>query len=131
MEKENKIRLSFCKGDVVVISFVIMLAILIGVVFWMKTGTEQGNVVVVYQEGEKIHELSLDKDTEVLIENDYTNKLIVRDKKVAIVESDCPGMDCVHSGWISGKGRSLVCLPNRVEIRIEGDVDSEVDFIVR
>ena len=131
MEKDNKIRLSFCKGDVVVISFVIMLAILIGVVFWMKTGTEQGNVVVVYQEGEKIHELSLDKDTEVLIENDYTNKLIVRDKKVAIVESDCPGMDCVHSGWISGKGRSLVCLPNRVEIRIEGDVDSEVDFIVR
>ena len=131
MERENKIRLSFCKGDVVVISFVIMLAILIGVVFWMKTGTEQGNVVVVYQEGEKIHELSLDKDTEVLIENDYTNKLIVRDKKVAIVESDCPGMDCVHSGWISGKGRSLVCLPNRVEIRIEGDVDSEVDFIVR
>lgn len=131
MERENKIRLSFCKGDVVVISFVIMLAILIGVVFWMKTGTEQGNVVVVYQEGEKVQEISLDKDTEVLIENDYTNKLIVRDKKVAIVESDCPGMDCVHSGWISGKGRSLVCLPNRVEIRIEGDVDSEVDFIVR
>ena len=131
MERENKIRLSFCKGDVVVISFVIMLAILIGVVFWMKTGTEQGNVVVVYQEGEKVQEISLDKDTEVLIENNYTNKLIVRDKKVAIVESDCPGMDCVHSGWISGKGRSLVCLPNRVEIRIEGDVDSEVDFIVR
>ena len=131
MERENKIRLSFCKGDAVVISFVIMLAVLIGVVFWMKTGTEQGSVVAVYQEGEKIQELSLDKDTEVLIENDYTNKLIVRDKKVAIVESDCPGMDCVHSGWISGKGRSLVCLPNRVEIRIEGDVDSEVDFIVR
>ena len=131
MEKKNKMRLSFCRGDVVVISFVIVLAILIGVVFWMKTGTEQGNIVVVYQEGEKIQELSLDKDTEVLIENDYTNKLIVRDKKVAIVESDCPGMDCVHSGWISGKGRSLVCLPNRVEIRIEGDVDSEVDFIVR
>ena len=131
MERENKIRLSFCKGDVVVISFVIMLAILIGVVFWMKTGTEQGNAVVVYQEGEKIQENTLDKDTEVLIENNYTNKLIVRDKKVAIVESDCPGMDCVHSGWISGKGRSLVCLPNRVEIRIEGDIDSEVDFIVR
>ena len=131
MERENKIRLSFCKGDVIVISFVIMLAILIGVVFWMKTGTEQGNVVAVYQEGEKIYELSLDIDTEVLIENDYTNKLIVRDKKVAIAESDCPGMDCVHSGWISGKGRSLVCLPNRVEIRIEGDADSEVDFIVR
>ena len=61
MEKENKIRLSFCKGDAVVISFVIMLAILIGVVFWMKTGREQGSTVVVYQEGEKVQEISLDK----------------------------------------------------------------------
>ena len=131
MEREHKIRLSFCKGDVVVISFVILLAILIGVVFWMKMGTEEGNVVVIYQEGEKIQEISLATETEVLIENEYTNKLVVKDNKVAIVESDCPGMDCVHSGAISGKGRSLVCLPNRVEVRIEGEVDSEVDFIVR
>ena len=131
MEKDNKIRLSFCKGDVVVISFVIMLAVLIGVVFWMKTGTQEGNVVVIYREGEKIQELPLHVNTEVLIQNDYTNKLIVKDKKVAIEESDCPGMDCVHSGAISGKGRSLVCLPNRVEVRIEGEIDSEVDFIVR
>lgn len=131
MSKTRGMRLRFCIGDVLVIGFVVMLAILIGVVFWIKTGTEKGNLVVVYREGEKIQELSLDKNTEIFIENNYTNKLVVKDKKVAIVESDCPGMDCVHSGWISGKGRSLVCLPNRVEIRIEGEVDSEVDFIVR
>ena len=71
------------------------------------------------------------ENTVILIENSYTNKVMVKDKKVAIVESDCPGMDCVHSGWISGKGRSLVCLPNRVEIRVEGEMESEVDFIVR
>ena len=131
MNKTTEMRLRFCKGDAVVICLCIVLAILIGVVFWMQTGREQGSTVVIYQEGEKVQEISLDKDTEFLIENNYTNKLIVKDKRVAIVESDCPGMDCAHSGWISGKGRSLVCLPNRVEIRIEGDVDSEVDFIVR
>lgn len=131
MSYTKGMRLKFCIGDVIVIGFVVMLAILIGVVFWIKTGNGEGNTVVVYREGEKIQELSLNKNTEVFIENSYTNKLVVKDKKVAIVESDCPGMDCVHSGWISGKGRSLVCLPNRVEIRIEGEVDSEVDFIVR
>lgn len=131
MSKTKGMRLRFCIGDVLVIGFVVMLAILIGVVFWIKTGTEEGNLVVVYREGEKIQELSLEQNTEIIIENSYTNKLVVKDKKVAIIESDCPGMDCVHSGWISGKGRSLVCLPNRVEIRIEGEVDSEVDFIVR
>ena len=131
MSKKNRMRLTFCKGDIVVIFACIMLAILIGVVFVRTTGTDQGETVVIYQDGNKIQEISLHEDREVLIENSYTNKLMVKDKKVAIVESDCPGMDCVHSGWISGKGRSLVCLPNRVEIRIEGEQDSEVDFIVR
>ena len=131
MKKKDRMRLAFCKGDTIVILFVILLAIFIGVLFMMKTGTDRGTMVCVYQDGIKIQELPLGEDTEILIQNSYTNKLAVKDEKAAIVESDCPGMDCVHSGWISGKGRSLVCLPNRVEIRIEGETDSEVDFIVR
>lgn len=131
MVKRKGIRLTFCKGDMVVISFVVMLAVLIGVLFLSWTGKGKGNTVVVYREGKKIQELPLNDDGEILIENNYTNKLEVKNGKAAIVESDCPGMDCVHSGWIKEKGRSLVCLPNRVEIRIEGEAESEVDFIVR
>ena len=131
MSGKNRIRLTFCKGDAVVIFACMMLAVLIGVLFVRTTGTDKGETVVIYQEGNKVQEISLHENTVILIENSYTNKVMVKDKKVAIVESDCPGMDCVHSGWISGKGRSLVCLPNRVEIRIEGEMESEVDFIVR
>ena len=131
MNKKSRMKLSFCKGDAVVIFFVLMLAVLIGVVFVRTTGTEEGATVAIYQDGGKIQEISLDENTEILVENSYINKVMVKDGKVAIVESDCPGADCVHSGWISGKGRSLVCLPNRVEIRIEGEQESEVDFIVR
>lgn len=131
MRGKTGIKLTFCKGDIIVISFVTMLAVLIGVLFVKTTGTDKGEIVAIYQDGNKIQEISLYENTEVLIENRYTNRLVVKDEKVAIVESDCPGMDCVHSGRISGKGRSLVCLPNRVEIRIEGEMESEVDFIVR
>jgi len=131
MSGKNRIKLTFCKGDVVVIFACMMLAVLIGVLFVRTTGTDKGENVVIYQDGNKIQEISLHENTEILIENSYTNKIMVKDEKVAIVESDCPGMDCVHSGWIGGKGRSLVCLPNRVEIRIEGELESEVDFIVR
>ena len=48
---------------------------------------------------------------------------------IAITGSDCPGEDCVHSGWIKASGRSIVCLPNKVEIRIVGQSD-DVDFVV-
>lgn len=131
MIKKTRMRLTFCKGDFVVIFAIVMLAVLTGLLFWMKTGNNKGNIVVIYQEGKKIQEISLEEDTEILIESNYTNKVKVKNGKVAIIESDCPGMDCVHSEWIEGKGRSLVCLPNRVEVRIEGDIDAEVDFIVR
>lgn len=131
MGKKGKIRLQFCKGDAIVIFIIVMLAIFLGAVFWIKTGNRGGDTVVIYQDGEKIQELPLDKNTEILIENRYTNRLVIKDKKAAIVESDCPGRDCVHSGWIGEAGRSLVCLPNRVEIRIQRERESEVDFIVR
>lgn len=126
--KKNKMRLSFGKGDLIVIVFVVSLAIFIGILFGKNTNSEEADVVAIYKEGEKIQELPLDKNREIIVSNIYTNRIVIEEGKVSITESDCPGEDCAHSGWISGSGRSIVCLPNRVEIRIEGE--TEVDFII-
>lgn len=131
MKKEFKMRLKFCKGDMVIISIVIILAMITAIIFFMAAGNQTDGTVIIYQDGKKIKELSLQKDTEVIIENRYINKVVIKDQQVAIVESDCPGMDCVHSGYIAHTGRSIVCLPNGVEIRIVKDENSKVDFIVR
>ena len=37
-----------------------------------------------------------------------------------VSESDCPNQDCVHSGAISRAGQSVVCLPARVAVTLEG-----------
>lgn len=129
--KENGVRLTFGKGDFLILIFVAISALLTGICFWFFVGKEEGTVAVIYKEGEVEARLPLYEDTEILVTNYYTNKIIVKDGKVSIQTSDCPGADCVHSGWIKEGGRSIVCLPNRVEIRIEGETDSEVDFIVR
>lgn len=126
--KKNKMRLSFGKGDFIVIVFVVSLAIFTGILFGKNINSEEADVVAIYKEGEKIQELPLDKNREIIVSNIYTNRIVIEEGKVSITESDCPGEDCVHSGWISGSGRSIVCLPNRVEIRIEGE--TEVDFII-
>ena len=122
-------KLQFCKSDFFAIGMVAVAAILVSVIFWTKVGSEEGNMVMIYQDGSLIRELSLGTDTEVVIEGDYENVVTIKDGKAAITRSDCPGTDCVHSGWIHEAGRSIVCLPNRVELRIEGV--SEVDFVVR
>ena len=37
-----------------------------------------------------------------------------------VVLSDCPTQDCVHTGTITRSGQSIVCLPARIVIRLEG-----------
>ena len=127
--RKKEMKLAFCKGDFLAVVIVAVIAVLVSVMFWTSVGAEEGSVVKVYQDGELIREISLNTDTEFVIEGEYENVITVKDGKAAITKSDCPGTDCVHSGWIHEAGRSIVCLPNRVELRIEGT--SEVDFVVR
>ena len=37
-----------------------------------------------------------------------------------VVEADCPTQDCVHTGTVTYSGQSIVCLPARIVIRLEG-----------
>lgn len=127
--KKQPMKLTFCKTDFLAIAIVAVIAILVSVVFWTSIDDKEGSMVSIYQDSTLIQEIPLDTDTEFVIEGAYENVVTIKDGKAAITKSDCPGTDCVHSGWIHEAGRSIVCLPNRVELRIEGN--SEVDFVVR
>ena len=66
--KKNQMKLQFCKSDFFAIGMVAVVAILVSVIFWTKVGSEEGNMVMIYQDGSLIRELSLGTDTEVVIE---------------------------------------------------------------
>ena len=127
--KKSVMKLKFCAGDLLAIGIVAVIAILVSILFWTTIGKKEGGMVSIYKEGALIKEVSLGSDAEFVVEGVYKNVVTIKDGKAAITESDCPGTDCVHSGWIHEAGRSIVCLPNRVELRIEGTL--EVDFVVR
>lgn len=120
-------KLRFCKADFLVIAATILLAIIIAVVFIPRSDTSEA-VVQIYQDGTLIREVSLQEDFTLTLAGTYKNTIQIQNGRVAIIASDCPGEDCVHTGWISTPGTSIVCLPNRVEIRIVGK--SDVDLIV-
>ena len=50
----------------------------------------------------------------------YTLTVEAADGAVRVSESDCPNQDCVHSGAISRAGQSVVCLPARIAVTLEG-----------
>lgn len=121
-------RLRFQKGDLIAVGFVILLAVCVGLCF--LPGKNQDECMArIYRDGTLIQTVSLEKDCEFTVTGSYTNTITVKNGKIAITASDCPGEDCVHSGFIGTSGRSIVCLPNGVEIRIAAG-EPDVDFVV-
>jgi hypothetical protein len=121
-------RLRFQKGDGLAIGLVVLLAVCTLLLF-LPGKNETAVAVEIYHQGTLVKTLSLTGEESYVLTGDYTNVITVSQGAVSITSSDCPGLDCVHSGAISASGRSLVCLPNEVEVRIVGKTD-DVDFVV-
>lgn len=127
MTKEEK--LHFYKGDWLAIGIVVMIASLVLLCFFRGRNTPAAYAQI-YMEGKLIQTLPLNQNTTLSVTGQYTNEITVSDGAIAFTNSDCPGQDCVHSGSIRNTGRSLICLPNAVEIRVISGA-SDVDFVVR
>lgn len=124
----HSMRLRFQKGDYLAVVVTLLLAAAVFVAF-LPRETGETPMAEIYLDGTLIRQIPLDTPVEITVTGDYSNTVTVRDGKIAVTGSDCPGGDCIHSGWISASGRSIVCLPNRMEIRIVA-VSGEVDFVV-
>ena len=62
----------------------------------------------------------------------YTLEICLTDTEVWVEHSDCPTQDCVHTGRISRSGQSIVCLPARVVVELEGGstADDGLDAVI-
>ncbi|MDR2571849.1 MAG: NusG domain II-containing protein [Oscillospiraceae bacterium] len=60
-----------------------------------------------------------------------TNVILLERGRVRMLTADCPDGICVRQGWVSRGVTPIVCLPNRVVIRLEGgDTNIDVDAVV-
>ena len=62
------------------------------------------------------------KTLEIMTEFGY-NKIVIEKGSVHVSESSCPDGDEIAAGRIFKAGEMLVCLPNRLLIRITGEKD--------
>jgi hypothetical protein len=127
---DGKQNFKFKFGDFIAICLVFSLALIVFVGYLSLNKSVENAKVQIYHNNELLQEYPLNSTDEIIytVEGTYTNRIIIRDGEVYIEYANCPGTDCVHSGSISKPGRSLVCLPNKVEVRITGT--SDTDFVV-
>lgn len=108
-------------GDLILLA---VLIVAVALTVWAAL-REEGGTAEIYIDGRLAYSLSLDRDA--VVELDGVNMTVrVKDGKISVLSSDCPEQLCVHSAPIGSTGGMIVCLPNKVVIKVTG---KEVDAI--
>jgi len=90
----------------------------------------EGKWVVIEVDGRVVGDFSLEEDRLIPVDGKLgTTRVKIVNKGVRVLDSPCPHKLCVKSGPISRSGETLVCLPNRVFIRIKGGDEQSVDAV--
>ncbi|MCR5808500.1 MAG: NusG domain II-containing protein [Clostridiales bacterium] len=81
-----------------------------------------GEYAVVLINGEETARYPLDKDAVVEIETEdgHVNTLVIKDGEASVTFADCPDKLCVKQRAIKRTGETIICLPHKLVIRIEG-----------
>ena len=115
------------RADLIVIASLLLLAL----VLYLLIGAtrSEGGVVVVRVDGVETERHALTDDGTYPL-NGGSNILVIAEGKAWISEADCPDLICVKHAKIHYTGQTIVCLPNRLTVTVEGGESDGVDFVV-
>lgn len=92
---------------------------------------ENGAWAVVEENGRETARYSLSQDRTVRLETGAGyNVLTISGGRASVAEADCGDHTCVNTGWIDRRGESIICLPHRLVIHVEGGPAPAVDAVV-
>lgn len=121
------------KADIVLLIVLVIAGLASSAYFAMsKTG---GDTVIIESDGDLYATYSLFEDRTIDVPapgsksadtgsaHKYTkyNTVVIKNGKVSVTEATCKNQVCVKYSEISQAGESIVCLPNKLMVRIEGD----------
>lgn len=131
MNRKEAIFRPFGKKDLGFLALLAVVSVVCVVVLYSGESSVTGTSVVVTVDGVETGRYSLKKEQRVEITGaggKISNILAIADGHAWMAEADCPDRTCVRQHRISKSGESIVCLPNRVVVTVEGG-DTEIDAI--
>ena len=116
------------RADILLIAALLLLGA--GLFLLRALTREAGGEVVVTVNGVETARYPLNENREVRLENadGGWNLLVIDDGTADVTEASCPDKICVNAHAVRHTGESIICLPNRTVISIEGGKPSGVDI---
>lgn len=115
------------KNDIKLIIFIIIIGFVF--ILFININKEEGNAIEVYYEDKLILSADLNVNDVYTVDGKLGDVVIeVKDRKVRVLKENSPRNICSREGYISDSTKPLICLPNKIIIKI---VDSsEIDGVV-
>ncbi len=112
------------KNDLILIIFLALLSFSLMGMNILLSGKRTGEAkLTITVDGKLFGTYSLDTDRVIPIGG--TNTCTIKDGKVSMTYADCPDQSCVRSSSVGKEGGSIVCLPNRVILKVENEQPSD------
>jgi len=90
----------------------------------------EGSEALIKVSNRPIQRVSLRMDRTIDLEGEKGSVILeVREGRVRMAESSCLQKICVNTRWIDKPGQTIVCLPNKVLVTIEGKEGFRVDGV--
>jgi len=108
-----------------ILAGIIVFAALIGFLFFFPSAPQSGTKVIVEAGGREVYVFllkELEPGKRFPIKGPLGNSILeMGENRVRLVDSPCPDHICLARGWIAGPGEMIICMPNKVVVRIEGE----------
>jgi len=113
--------------DIVILLFILFITAFIYRIPSNFEGYSNKPTVMIQYEGEKKY-YPLDQNQDIYLKQNKIH-IKIENKEVWIIESDCLNQICVLTGKIKKPGQTVICVPNKLIIRIVGTVSEQYDSI--
>lgn len=100
---------------------IVSILLIVGIIFIFNK-KEIPNQAKVYYENDLILTIDLSQNKEYDVQGYNGNvHIVVLDNKIKVEEENSPKHLCSKQGFISSSNETIVCLPNKILIKIESD----------
>ena len=111
------------KTDILLIAILAIIPLLLLAFNAVSALNHTETRLIILKDGDVYGTYPLTEDR--IIEIGKTNICEIRGGEVKMTHADCPDQICVHSVPISRYGGTIVCLPNKIVLSIEGAEDNK------
>ena len=117
------------KADILLAGVLILIGVAASL--WISQFDTSGSRVIIKTDGKVYGSYSISEDRTVTVkQGKKTNTVRIHDGEVSVVtHASCHNQVCVKHKAIHTTGESIICLPNKVVVQIQGKGGDEYDAI--